>query len=70
MHQETDNRAEVAWKMQERLRQLSGHVRNDIDSTRDDGLRAALETSQNVLEGLEKAFARHARENPNSPEQP
>jgi len=70
MQQETGSGVEVARKMQERLRQLAGHVRNDIDATEDEALSAALETSLQVIEGLGKTFERHAREYPGAREDP
>lgn len=58
------DRPDVARKMQERLRQLIGHLRQDRESVDDPALAARLETARAVLEGLEQSFSEASEEPP------
>jgi hypothetical protein len=50
-------------KMQQRLQELSDHLRQDIDKVDEPQLRAMFETAAEVLGGLKKAFRDYEQKN-------
>ena len=50
-------------KMQKALKEIQGHLREDIEQVDEPQLRAMFETSAEVLGGLCKAFQDYERKN-------
>ena len=50
-------------KMQKALKEIQGHLREDIEKVDEPQLRAMFETSAEVLGGLRKAFQDYERKN-------
>jgi hypothetical protein len=62
MAKESDPRVHTQ-KMQKRLKEIQGHLREDIEKVDEPQLKAMFETAAEVLGGLMKAFGDYEKKN-------